>query len=354
MRRFLFLLAFLCISFDARANCMFQPINDTEIHVLDSVSARHVRDGALTGCLLKLTTGDSGVKSMQAYTPYDFICNLPEDEQLKVSFRQSCCDTGDAGDFTCGVKPINPLALSYGQVSLSIAPSAPDRRAIPNLITMLEKVIWGSDLLVDRILQYHKAFPEEINALRPEFERIRNAATKVAKANQNLPNMDKVEAMARLMRELYGDTINSEELLEIDVAIFTNGFYSIEDEQRAALMRITTAKNLTAEQFARLVGRLRNTNDKYQGIVLEALGHFPQYLPPYLDQIRNYLPDQNYYVSSPKPEQTALLEGLLTEWRKLVCLAFPQRPGETLRQVVFTKNNYGSDPLMVVCSADAK
>lgn len=353
MRRFL-LLAILCIPFDARANCMMVEMQDTEIRVLESVAARHVRRGALTGCLLKLTTGDPGKTPIQAYTPYDFICELSKDEQLKVSFGQSCCDTGDEGDFTCGVKPINPLALSYSQVFLSIAPSAPDRRAVPNLLTMLERVTWGSDQLVDRILQYHKAFPEEINALRPEFERIRNVTTKAAKVNQNTPNMYNVGAIARLMRELYGDTINSEELLELDVAIFTNSFYSITDAQRAALMRITTAKNLTAEQFARLVERLRNTDDKNQGIVLEALGHFPQYLPPYLDQIRNHLPDENYYGSNPKPEQTVLREGLLAEWRKLVCLALPLRAGETFRQIMFTKDNYGSDPLMVVCSAGSK
>ncbi len=353
MRRFL-LLTFLCIPFDARANCAFQQMPDTEIHVLDSVTARHVRDGALTGCLLKLTAGDSGGEPMQAYTPYEFICELPKDEQLKVSFGQSCCDAGDDGDFTCGVKPTNPLALSYGQASLFITPSKPDLRAIPNLLIMLEKVTWGSDQLVDRILQYHKVFPEEINALRSDFERIRNVANKAAKDNQNTPNMYKVGAIARLMRELYGDAINSNELLEVDVAIFTNGLYSMTDAQLAALTRITSTKILTAEQFARLVERLRNTSDENQGIVLEALGHFPQYLPPYLDQIRNHLPDENYYGSNPKPEQTSLREGLLAEWRKLVCLAFPPRAGETFRQVVFEESNYTSDPLTVVCLADAK
>jgi hypothetical protein len=311
-----------------------------------------VRDGALEGCLLKLTTADSAGKPIQAYTPYDFICDLPQDEQLTVSFGQSCCDTGDDGDFTCGVKPKNPLALSYGQVSLSVAPSVPDRRAIPNLLAMLEKSTWGSDQLVDRILQYHKAFPEEIHALRPEFERIRRAAT--AKADKNAANMRQVGAIARLMHELYADTINAEESLEVDVDIFTNSIYSLTDAQRAALTRIAAAKNLTAAQFARLVERLRNTDDENQGVVLEALGYFPQYLPPYLDQIRNHLPDERYYGSSPTPEQAALREGLLAEWRKLVCLAFPPRAGETFRQVVFTKNNYNSDPLMVFCSADAK
>ncbi|MBL8638162.1 MAG: hypothetical protein JNN09_06670 [Alphaproteobacteria bacterium] len=351
MLRLLFLAFLLCIPFDARANCAFQPMPDTEIHVLDSVAARHVRDGALSGCLLKLeATG--GV--MQAYTPYDFICELPKDEQLKVSFGQSCCDTGDDGDFTCGVKPNNPLALSYGRVSLSIVPSAPDRRAIPNLVNMLEKETWGSDQLVDHILQYHKAFPAEISALRPEFERVRSAVTEAAKVDKNTPNMNKVGALARLMRELYGGTINSDELLEADVTIFTSGLYSVTDAQRAALARITRAKNLTAEQFALLVEHLHNTADVDQGIVLEALGHFPQYLPRHFRQIHYFLPNENYYGTNPKPEQTALREGLLAEWRRLVCLAYPPHEGEAFRQIVFTQSNYGSDPLLVTCSADAK
>ncbi|MBP9868653.1 MAG: hypothetical protein KBC88_06960 [Alphaproteobacteria bacterium] len=353
MLRFL-LLAFLFIPFDAKASCIFKKMPDTEIHVLDSVAARHVRDGVLTGCLLKLTTKDSGGESMQAYTPYDFICDLPKNEQLKVSFGQSCCDAGDEGDFNCGVKPINPFAFSYYWVSISIVPSVLDRRAIPSLLTMLEKETWRSAQLVDHILQYHKAFPAEISALRPEFERIHKKATEAVKVDRKTYNIHKAGAMARLMHELYGDTFNSDELLEADVAIFTNGLYSVTDDQHAALTRITKAKNLTVEQFALLVDRLRNTDRENQGIVLDALGHFPQYLPSHLNQIRNHLPDKNYYGSNPKPEQTALRESLLAEWQKLVCLAFPPREGETFRQIVFTQSNYGSDPLLVTCSADAK
>lgn len=162
-------------------------------------------------------------------------------------------------------------------------------------------------------------------------------------------------ALARLLRGLYGDEISPEEQLELDVEIFTGSLYSFTDDQQAALMRIATSKNLKAEQFARLVWTLRGTRDESQGIVLDALGHFPQYLPSYLVEIYNHLPDEDYYGPNPSPEQTALREDLLAKWRKLVCLAFPPGAGEISRQVVLTKSNLAwNDAPIVVCKAGVK
>lgn len=101
-----------------------------EISVTQSWTAEQVNDGDIGGCLLQAQTADG--QKITAYTSYDFICALKPEEKITVAPSYACCDTGEQGDYVCGIKPRVPLQV-VGQTSLTIAPAVHDARAIADL-----------------------------------------------------------------------------------------------------------------------------------------------------------------------------------------------------------------------------
>lgn len=198
---FLLGLALAHIPVAAQASCAFMPEpngkmpweNDKTVTVADHWLVRHVREGSVTGCLAEFKSAD-GKSDFTAYTAYDFICALPADEKITVRQNFACCDTGDDGDYVCGIKTLNPLAMK-GQTSIAVLPAKPDRRAIPDLMTRLEKVEWiGAKNITERLAEY-ATVPElkaEVMALIPRLREL------MASAERN----EKKAAIAQLLMRL--------------------------------------------------------------------------------------------------------------------------------------------------------
>lgn len=200
-RLFLLGLALALIPAVAKASCAFMPEpngkmpweNDKIVTVADHWLVRHVREGSVNGCLAEFKSAD-GKSDFTAYTAYDFICALPADEKITIRQNFACCDTGDDGDYVCGIKTINPLAMK-GQTSIAVVPAKPDRRALPDLMTRLEKVEWiGAKNITERLAEY-ASVPElkaEVMALIPRLREL------MASAERN----EKKAAIAQLLMRL--------------------------------------------------------------------------------------------------------------------------------------------------------
>ena len=236
----------LLIPLEVRANCVLDLMPDADIRVLRSTKASHVtnNEDPVQGCLLKISLNDG--QQLEAYTAYSFICDLSSRENIKVSFEQSCCDTGVHGDYVCGLEPAKSFLSffkSYSQISFTLRPSAPDRRAIPDLVMGLETSELGV-ATVDRILEYNLLFRDDFLKLKPAFLRMYNDSGKKS---------IKRAALARLLRELYSDDMSVEESMELDLEILDGNRLFLNSYGLQAMERLSVQKSLSIEQYGRMV-----------------------------------------------------------------------------------------------------
>lgn len=359
------------------ASCAF--INDGKttptIQVLEHWSARHVNDGVVSGCLLKVRETDDG-KEYLAYTSYDFICALDAKESLAVQRAYACCDTGEQGDYVCGIKPVNPLAM-LRQTNVGLIPAKPDRRAIPNLMDRLAAVEWaGVRNIAERLAEYaaEPALKDAMPALQPRLQEIMAAAK----------HPEKKAAIAALLLEMGGKAAPDDLALKLALLGGAGQWRELTAEETAALAAMKHHPEAATQIVPVLVELLRRGQHREttKQQLLETLPAFGAALQPHLVQIRSLLEDDlfsrgtvdaaiaedaakfDWYKANNRdrnnPEEQrryaaeqqrqrqdyaarAMRSRKITPlWERVVCAAFPDAAGAETR-VVWDENIWSRD-----------
>ena len=354
----------------AAASCAFIRDGKTtpSIQVLDHWSARHVNDGKVNGCLLKVREIDDG-KEYVAYTAYDFMCALGAGETLAVQRAYACCDTGEQGDYVCGIKPINPLAM-LGQTNVGLMPAKPDRRAIPNLMDRLADAEWvGVRNITERLAEYavEPTLQEDIRALRPRLRDIMDGAK----------NPQKKAAIAALLLQLsQNDEKQPDDLALVLTLLGGAGQWQELTTGEIAALDVAKRHPEAAEQIVPvLVELLRRGQHREptKTLLLDTMPVFGAALQPHLLQIYALLgddlfsrgtvdaaiaedalkfdwfkannrdrnnPDEQRRYAAEQMRQREDLEArfqrslkIMPLWEKLVCAAFPVAAGTATRVV---------------------
>ncbi len=362
----------------ATASCAFISDGKTtpSVQVLDHWSARHVNDGVVSGCLLKVRETDDG-KEYLAYTTYDFICALPAEETLAVTRNYACCDTGEQGDYVCGIKPVNPLAM-LRQTSVSLVPAKPDKRALPNLMDRLAAAEWiGVRNITERLAEYaaDPALQAEVQALRPRLQDIMAAAK----------HPEKKAAIAGLLMQLGGETKAGDDLsLTLALLSGAGSWRDLNAEEIAALHLVKQHPEAADKIVPVLVELLRRGQhqESTKTLLLETLPAFGAALQPHLVQLYDLLDDdlfgresveaamaedaarfdwfkannrdrnnpdeQKRYAAEQQRQRQDLTDRfdrskkIMPLWEKLVCAAFPAAAG-TATRIVWDKNIWSRD-----------
>lgn len=309
------ILALTLASGAAHASCAFMPDpngkmpweNDKTVKVVDRWAVRHVNDGTVSGCLAEFQLSD-GKGSFTAYTAYDFICALPADEKISVRQNFACCDTGDQGDYVCGIKTINPIAMK-GQTSIAVVPAKPDRRAIPDMMTRLERVAWiGARNITDRLADY-AAVPELRAEIVPLIPRLRAL---MASAERD----EKKAAIAQLLLRL-DDKNGADPGGNLDLALKILqgahfGDFGADEKQALALLQKHPESGEKAVPI--LVDLLRRTHQQAdRGMLLQVLSSYGQALQPHLTALHYILRDDLFEEGS---VESAMAEHDKFDWFK--------------------------------------
>lgn len=284
----------------AYASCAFMPDpngkmpweNDKIVTVSDHWAVRHVNDGIVSGCLAEFQLS-GGKGSFTAYTAYDFICGLPADEKITVRQNFACCDTGEQGDYVCGIKTINPLAMK-GQTSIAVVPAQPDRRAIPDMMQRLEKTEWiGAKNIAERLGDY-AAVPElkaEVAALVPRLRAL------MASAGRD----EKKAAIAQLLLRLDAGAADQAGNLDLALKILAGvnfGHFGADESQALAIVQ--QHPEAGEKIVPVLIDLFRRT--RYQAesgtLLLQALPAFGTALQPHLVALHSILNDDLFEEAS--------------------------------------------------------
>lgn len=345
------------------------------IQVLEHWSARHVNDGTVSGCLLKVREMDDG-KEYLAYTTYDFICALQDKETLAVQRAYACCDTGEQGDYVCGITPVNPLAMLH-QTNVSLIPAKPDRRAIPNLIDRLATAEWaGVRNITERLAEYaaEPVLKDEMLALRPRLQEILAAAK----------HAEKKAAIAALLMQLGGKAPSEDLALQLALLGGAGQWRELTAEETTALEAVKHHPEAATQIIPVLIELLRRGRhyETTKTQLLETLPAFGAALQPHLVQIHSLLeddlfgrgtveaaiaadaakfdwykannrdqnnPDEQRRYAAEQHRQRQDYEAraqrsqkIMPLWERLVCAAFPAAAGTETR-VVWDKNIWSRD-----------
>lgn len=369
-------LALLLAPADTWASCAFMPEpngkmpweNDKTVTVADHWLVRHVREGGVTGCLAEFKSAD-GKDNFTAYTAYDFICALPAEEKITVRQNFACCDTGDDGDFVCGIKAVNPLAMK-GRTSISVVPAKPDRRAIPDLMTRLEQIEWiGARNITDRLAEY-AAVPElkaDILALIPRLRTMMDSAA----------HSEKKAAIAQLLLRLGESNAAPADNLDLSLKILQGiHFGEWGDDEKQALALVQKHPEAGEKVVPVLVELLRRAHYKAEtrDMLLRALPSYGKALQPHLTALHYILRDDLFeeesvvaamaendkfdwfkanhrdrsdtneikrYQAMRESQRKELEEkaqrsqSVMPLWQAAVCAAFPLPPGIQARRVTW-------------------
>lgn len=235
-----------------------------EISVTAAWKAKHVSDGDIAGCLLTAQTAAG--KKITAYTPYEFICALKPDEKINVAPSYACCDTGEQGDFVCGVKPRVPLSV-VSQTPLTIAPATHDARAIGDLVARSLSGKLREASAISKLQEYlsDPAYSETVRRQLPQLE--------AAMDNDTLKDPYTRGLVAALL--LAGEP-DSPKRADWRILQFKGGIdYALTPVQKSIAQELL-GDPATAEKFMPvLVDRLRNAGDDDRAFLLAAAGRAP-------------------------------------------------------------------------------
>jgi hypothetical protein len=130
------------------------------------------------GCIVETANGRLG------YVAYDYICKMPNTEQVELQPKYGCCDTGpDSGDLVCTVRANQWGGLSKIRAAgLGLSPVKLDRRAIADLVNVFKGDLNFHEALAGLTLVKYvldPSFRAETNSIRQELQAIAQ--------NKNLP-----------------------------------------------------------------------------------------------------------------------------------------------------------------------
>ncbi len=305
-----------------RAQCAFPEDHDRPkpVQAVESWNARHVDEGTLPGCLVRLKRKDAG-EAFVAYTPYRFICGLPKDEVLVVDTLWACCDAGEQGDFACGVKPANPFA-QVG-TSITVVPHKPDRRGIPDLMANLKHACSGgarpgfsrlnASSIAGRLLEYHGVpeFRADILKLIPALKDLRRESR----------SEEPKAAVSDLLLRLGEGKPGSDLELELALDVLRGARFGFAPRDLDALRRVRNHPAAGEAVVPVLLEHLGHGSELADTkAALEALPDFGAALKPHLIEIHELLGGSADAAPA---------------WRRIVCAAFPSAPGERASRVLF-------------------
>jgi hypothetical protein len=194
------------------------------------------------GCIVETANGRLG------YVAYDYICKMPNTEQVELQPKYGCCDTGpDSGDLVCTVRANQWGGLSKIRAAgLGLSPVKLDRRAIADLVNVFKGDLNFHEALAGLTLVKYvldPSFRAETNSIRQELQAIAQ--------NKNLP-VDKRGNVAYVL-------LHYPNLSEQEEASFFGIYFEMEpifDE--AAIPMIKKAKELYLDNthFAEPIGLL--------------------------------------------------------------------------------------------------
>jgi hypothetical protein len=260
MFRYILVILLLLLPQPAGADCyMPAPPDAQEGTVAATWPAKHVEDGDIGGCLLKFSLAAGG--EWLGYTRYDFICKLSASEKITLMPDFACCDTGDHGDYACGVKP-RGLFDTLKRTNITLTPALPDARAIPEMVHALKGGQLQNAVAAIRLKEYlgDTQLAEEVK---------KNIA----------PLEDSLEAViitdpyvrAQVAALLAAAWPESKKRAFWDVTFFQGDIgFALTDAQKAVMARMT-ADPATADYFIpELAKKLRQTDEEGKAAILAA------------------------------------------------------------------------------------
>ncbi len=277
--------AIWCMAHNAQASCAFMdaPARGSAT-IEDTWAAKHVNQGNLEGCIarVKRTNGQTTL----GYVHYNFICALPKGQTVTLMEERACCDTGEQGDFACGVKPRNPLAL-LPQLNTTLRPEKPDVRAIPQLLDELRQGGMSVISIGRRLVEYAN------NPItKPELQK---HLTEIQAMAESIPkDADREAAVAEILIALGGNT-SSENTLPLTLKILSGNAYALDDEKALDMIdSLAHHPDKGALIVPVLAGLLRNKGYEHDYLVhiTQILPLYGEALQPHLGQIESELGQQ--------------------------------------------------------------
>ena len=253
---FIVLFSIFFIHFEnAKAACFFgKPIPQQDFEILQTWPIEHFNDPDVTGCLTRVQ-GENDVYLV--YTPYAFICEGKIQGKIQLSISYSCCDTGRAGDYACGVIPVPKSNDQYvdkdTQTPLTAVPANNfyAEYMIPELINKLKKgSLYGAGGAADRLISFQN--DEKHFALVKAYESdLRNILSKETKSGNSLE-------IARVLKVINPDDIDAG-IHELFLTWLS--FYEI-DRAEALDYFQTNPDEITLSVLKRLIFELLQTASK--------------------------------------------------------------------------------------------
>lgn len=239
-------------------------------------AAKHVTDGDISGCLLKFNMTAGG--EWLGYTRYDFICNLDSAEQITLMPDFACCDTGDHGDFACGVKS-RSIFNTLPRVNITMAPALPDARAIPEMVKALMGGRLRDAVAAIKLKEYldNPALAEEV---KKQIAPLETALDKNTVADSYM--------RAQVAALLAAAFTASPKQADWQIEYFKGDIgYSLTDAQKSVLATLKE-DSTTAERFIPvLVQKLRQTDEEGRRVILEAIAAYGVEAKSYRDVLRD-------------------------------------------------------------------
>lgn len=277
MFRYILVILLLLLPQTAGADCyMPDPPGAKEGTVAATWPAKHVEDGDIGGCLLKFSLASGG--EWLGYTKYDFICQLKPDEKITLMPNFACCDTGDHGDFACGVKP-RGLFDTMKRTNITLAPALPDARAIPELV----KAALGGKL---RDANAAIRLKEYLGV--PELtEEVKKQVAPLEKALDDNTVTD-AYVRAQVAGLLAAANPESPKKTNWQIEYFKGDIgYALTDAQRALLVSLTADK-ASAEKFIPVLAqKLRQTDEDGRLAILTAMQAYGPSAKPHASVLRD-------------------------------------------------------------------
>lgn len=238
--------------------------------------ARHVEDGDIGGCLLKFSLAAGG--EWLGYSRYDFICKLSTSETITLMPDFACCDTGDHGDFACGVKP-RGMFNTLKRTNITLAPALPDARAIPEMV----KALAGGKLRDAGAAIRLKAYLS-VPELAEEVKK------QVAPLEAALDNNTITDAYVRAQVAGLLATANPESPKKTNwqIEYFKGDIgYALTDTQKALLAALITFPDPDPRYIPVLAQKLRQTDEDGRLAILTALKSYGPAAKPYANELRD-------------------------------------------------------------------
>ena len=250
------------------------------VKITDSWSAKHVHEGSLYGCIVKAENRSN--KSFFAYTPYKFLCELPKSEWIDIDKVHACCDAGDDGEFACGIKPVNPLS-HLKQFDVTIRPSKPDARGIPDLMNHLESSKFGTKQVCSRILEYY---------MTPSLQsQIQQLIPRIKVSLEQSQSSDFKAAVAQLLL----DIDPSSNRIDLQRLILLGVGYQLDTSSYNALVGVISTTKKSEDTLKILIGLLQQvkSDEKSLEVLANAIYQYKDQIKPYLSRIYSILTENN-------------------------------------------------------------